>query len=276
MSSKNSSPDNSYAQERADFECVDDAEPNLVANESSWIPPGQFVATPRSETSRTIYEKIVFAIRNKRRSVVIGVKSFLLDHKGKAEGIEGCMNSCKTDELIRHLELRKLGNCKILAAKPHTDTRTEGIVSKTGAQIENVVVFKDILSDYFLEYCIQAEEIGIDEGQFVANLRDFIVIMTAIGINVTVCFLSSTYDMTSFKNVEKFRPVLNRSTYYSAICANCPHGKGREANFSCLLEKPKGEIVGSILVGGSEKYASYCRACFMDQNGDAVLDSIAE
>lgn len=106
------------------------------------------------------------------------------------------------------------------------------------------------------------EVIGIDEGQFFADLVEFCEEMANAGKIVIVAALDGTFQRKPFGRVIELIPMAESVVKLTAVCMMC-HGS---ASFTRRL----GSETQVELIGGADKYISVCRKCFVRSPGAVV------
>ena len=103
--------------------------------------------------------------------------------------------------------------------------------------------------------------IGVDEAQFYSDAPEVIALWARNGIKVIVAALDSTWQGKPFGRVAEIISLSDRVEKLNAVCMKCT----ADAPFTCKIAGN-----GSIEeVGGSDKYISACRKCFIEINSFA-------
>jgi thymidine kinase len=192
--------------------------------------------------------------------------------KGVVEFFLGPMFSGKTTAVRRALERAQFGNLNCVFVKHATDVRygaDEAI--RTHAQLETSTAphtdtkggVRVVVASRLLEVVLEESEIivGIDEGQFFPDLRDFIAKCMQAGVNVYVAALDGDFRRAAFPAISKAAPLATRVTKLSAVCTSCATA-GRfvvDAHYTTRTIDDEDVVV----VGGSEMYMATCNACYL-------------
>ena len=132
----------------------------------------------------------------------------------------------------------------------------EGIATHCGMKIPATVsatrleqITNDILKgDY--------DVVGIDEGQFFADVVLWAEKMANMGKVVVVAALDGTFQRKPFGDILSLIPLAEEVTKLKAVCMNCFD----DAAFSkriIIEDEDKVEVIG-----GADKYMAVCRTCF--------------
>ena len=167
----------------------------------------------------------------------------------------GPMFSGKTTELRRKLA-RKATYKRVFAVNTKKDTRygESGLITHDGITFDSVRVDSlyelRAMNDY-----IQADVIGIDEGQFFPEIFDFVIEELH---NTSKSFIISGLDGDKnkkfFGNLHLLIPHADRKHFLTALCKRC--GDGTEAPFTASLK----HFSETEKIGGMETYEPVCRA----------------
>ncbi len=175
----------------------------------------------------------------------------------------GPMNSGKTNALIIALNRYIAAHRKVVLFRRPEDKRFGPadssseflVVSRNSLQMPAVPVeslCEAVKRDPAL---LEADVIGVDEGQFFDDLCLFAEQMTVIGKVVIVAALNGTYQQQPWPVISKAIAMADKTTFYTAICVrpNC----GKDAPFSHRIS----DDTELKVIGGSDKYESLCRGC---------------
>ena len=173
------------------------------------------------------------------------------------DGIEiifGPMFSGKTTELLRRLRRYKIAKHKVLLIKFIGDNRysDKEVVTHDGVSMDaiNVKLLAEIEDDEITKY----DCIGIDEGQFIADIDEYAEKWANMGKKIVISSLSGDYKRLPFGNVLNLISKAEKIKMLTAICIDC----GKEASYS----KRKISFDGTVKVGGKETYDAVCRKCY--------------
>lgn len=173
---------------------------------------------------------------------------------GRLELIMGCMFSGKSTELIKRIREHKLLDRHVLCITHVSDTRygVNKIVSHTKENVDatGLEKLKDIEPNVLPLYDV----ICIEEAHFFKDLKEFVIpIVEILGKIVIVCGLDGTFQRQPFTNVIELIPLADDVVKLKALCLFCKDGT--RAPFSKRLVSN----TNTLLVGGSDMYASVCR-----------------
>eukprot|EP00817_Percolomonadidae_sp_ATCC50343_P006108 CAMPEP_0117431704 /NCGR_PEP_ID=MMETSP0758-20121206/11244_1 /TAXON_ID=63605 /ORGANISM="Percolomonas cosmopolitus, Strain AE-1 (ATCC 50343)" /LENGTH=169 /DNA_ID=CAMNT_0005220991 /DNA_START=154 /DNA_END=659 /DNA_ORIENTATION=- len=98
--------------------------------------------------------------------------------------------------------------------------------------------------------------IGIDEGQFFPDIKEFAEYAANKNKVVIVAALDGTFERKTFGDVCELIPKAEKVTKLLAVCAQCQ----ADAAFSKRLTQE----TSTVCVGGAEKYIAVCRECYFD------------
>lgn len=167
--------------------------------------------------------------------------------------IIGPMFSGKTTELLRRLQRGMIAGKKVMLLRPVVDTR-ETITHdqlKTTGSIPQISISN--LNDFDID---SYDYIGIDEGQFFANLAKIINNWATNGKHIIVAGLDATSELTPFEEILQLIPYAEEVVKLNAVCTKCGSDFGAFTKFIGQEKKDK------ILVGGKGLYEARCRRCW--------------
>ena len=178
-------------------------------------------------------------------------------NKGQIQLIIGPMFCGKSTELIRRINRYIRAKRSFIALKYEKDTRYETdiikrkIMTHDGISIEAYPCSKlfdaiDLIKD--------VEVVGIDEGQFFADIAEFADKVADMGKIVVISALDGDFQRKPFGRIYELIPKAEEIIKLRAICAKC----GGEASFS----KRTVASTEVELIGGSESYVAACRHCY--------------
>eukprot|EP01006_Ploeotia_vitrea_P061529 TRINITY_DN78328_c0_g1_i1.p1 TRINITY_DN78328_c0_g1~~TRINITY_DN78328_c0_g1_i1.p1 ORF type:complete len:265 (+),score=38.18 TRINITY_DN78328_c0_g1_i1:36-797(+) len=178
---------------------------------------------------------------------------------GRIELVIGPMFAGKTTELLRRMRFHLYSQKRCLVIKNKMDTRynsegeVDSVVSHNRDQIEAVAAAK--LGDVE-EWLHKADVIGIDEGQFFPDLKDFAEKAANMGKHVIIAALDGDYKREPFGDVCQIVPLAEEISKLHAICMTCKAHKAAFTRRLCAGDQVE-------LVGGADKYIAVCRACYL-------------
>jgi thymidine kinase len=163
------------------------------------------------------------------------------------------MFSGKTSELIRRIRRYNVAKKKCLIIKYKKDTRYSEECAATHDKQTETAKACEKLSEV-LPIVDQFDVIGIDEGQFFADIVSFTESRACLGKIVIVAGLDGTFQRRPFGSLLDLIPLAEEVTKLNAICMLC----SKDAAFTKRISNE----TDIELIGGSEKYISVCRVCF--------------
>jgi thymidine kinase len=169
----------------------------------------------------------------------------------------------KTTMLMQKIERHRMAGRRCLVVKYHEDTRYDdlaegrGIVTHAGKtygrDIDIVTVCRIEEIEHLLE---QYDVIGVTESQF---FEDIMLVADYVGhhcINFICEGLDGCFKRNNFGDFHKLIPYCNEIIKLLAVC-EC----GEDAIFSSKISGKGCELKD---IGGSDKYAPKCRACYIE------------
>ena len=179
-------------------------------------------------------------------------------NSGQIQLIIGPMFCGKSTELIRRIKRYSHAGKTSIVFKYTKDCRYE---SQENTEIRHVMTHDGIstpahpctkLSD--VDTLIRGYDIiGIDEGQFMPDIADYVEKWANIGKIIIVAALDGDFRRNSFGNIHQLVPLAEDVIKLKAICHYCK----MDAAFSKRTVKSE-EIE---LIGGEEAYVAACRKC---------------
>ncbi|AAR07422.1 66R [Yaba monkey tumor virus] len=170
--------------------------------------------------------------------------------------ILGPMFSGKSTELIRLLKRYQVAMYTCLVIKYSKDERYgRGLVTHDNDSVPAIPV--NSLNEINCND-INADVIGIDEGQFFPDIVEFCDYMANNGKILIVAALDGTFLRQPFGNILNLIPRAEYVLKLTAVCMIC----FGSASFSKRISDEQ-EIE---IIGGKEKYQSVCRVCYFKIN----------
>ena len=172
-------------------------------------------------------------------------------YNGSIQLIIGPIFSCKTTELIRIINRYNLSKKKTMLIKS----------DKTVDYDEDSDVLHEKANWYTItstslmtikDKALDADVIGIDEGQLFKDIKEFSLMLADYGKKVIVAALDGTYQMEPFHNIIEMIPIVDSVRKLRAICVYC----GKEASFSIKITNDNDE----------SECQSVCRRCYHSYN----------
>lgn len=100
---------------------------------------------------------------------------------------------------------------------------------------------------------VQYDVIGIDEGQFFADLAEYCCLLSTMGKTVYVAGLSSDYKQEVFAPIANLLPKCSNVKFVKSICFYCKN----DASFT----KRTSNENDTIVIGAEDKYIPVCEQC---------------
>ena len=187
--------------------------------------------------------------------------------EGKIELILGPMFSGKSTRLIELMRKYVYKAKKTIMVKFYADQRyTEKSEVVTHDLIKydsiNCKILKDSF-DTFKNYDV----IGIDEGQFFADLVEVCEELALMGKIVLIAALNGDFRMEPFPVIQRIIAKADKIKLLKAYCFNCH----KDAKFSLRIVQSN----ETVLIGAGEAYKPACREChvyFSKQREKGNLD----
>lgn len=179
---------------------------------------------------------------------------------GWLHAITGPMFSGKTDFLIRELKMHEIKGKDFTIFRPTIDTRTEGLVSRSGLQyLDKTVSVPGIvdIANFYFQY--KPDIVAIDEAQFIKGVGNIAGQMANYGSLVYVSGLDKDFRGATFGDMDQVLVQADQVTKLSAICFTCKKKAGRTQRL--IDGKPATRHDPIILIGGmgDETYEARCR-----------------
>lgn len=194
-----------------------------------------------------------------------------IEQYGKLEVIFGPMFAGKTSALNSRLNLYHEMNLKIIYINSKIDNRSQGYFSTHNKTLKEHTEFNYTKANSLQEIwtqLLEADVIGIDEGQFIKNLfNDVIELVETHNKIVIVCGLDTDYRRLPFGEIldlTKMTDTIQKLRPFCKICRD--NGKIIKAIFTLKHtnnSQNDKQIESNIDVGGSEKYYPVCRQCYL-------------
>ena len=167
----------------------------------------------------------------------------------------GPMFASKTTELLTKLERASIAKRRVVMLRPGVDNR--GFLSHGGRKING---FKEVFTEDLLTFDISNfDVIGIDEGQFHKNLKEFIIKANKLNKDVYISALHATSESEMFEEIIRAIPYCENIIKLNAICTKCGSELG---NYTFFKEGKKTE---KVVVGGSNSYTALCQHCYFEE-----------
>lgn len=187
--------------------------------------------------------------------------------EGKIELILGPMFSGKSTRLIELMRKYVYKAKKTIMVKFYADQRySEKSEVVTHDLIKYDSIDCKILKDSF-DTLKQYDVIGIDEGQFFADLVEVCEELALMGKIVLIAALNGDFRMEPFPVIQRIIAKADKIKLLKAYCFNCH----KDAKFSLRIVQSN----ETVLIGAGEAYKPACREChvyFSKQREKGNLD----
>ena len=187
--------------------------------------------------------------------------------EGKIELILGPMFSGKSTRLIELMRKYVYKAKKTIMIKYFADQRYS---DKSEVVTHDLIKYDSInckiLRDSF-DKIKQYDVIGIDEGQFFADLVEVCEELALMGKIVLIAALNGDFRMEPFPVIQRIIPKSDKIKLLKAYCFNCH----KDARFSLRIVQSN----ETVLIGAGEAYKPACREChvfFSKQRETGKLD----
>ena len=175
--------------------------------------------------------------------------------------IMGPMRSGKSTELCRRTSRYNSIGKKYVLINHYNDTRVDGNYVLTHNNLKKNALKTEYLMDIKdNNEFINADVIGIDEGQFYDDLFDFVnYVLKNYNKIIIISGLDGDHLQKKFGQILDCIPLCDEVVKLSALCMICKNGN--KASFSKRIVNSNEQI----LVGNEESYIAVCRTC-LNQN----------
>lgn len=133
---------------------------------------------------------------------------------------------------------------------------------ETGVRIGRIQSLLNVVMRSMIE---DVEVVIVDEAQFFTGLREFaIYVVEKLGKKLYLVGLDGDSDRGVFGELLDCIPLADKVTKLSAFCRRCANGTPG------IFSHRHVESAERILIGGTEKYETLCRACYTRAQVDAI------
>ena len=187
--------------------------------------------------------------------------------EGKIELIIGPMFSGKSTRLIEQMRKYVYKAKKTIMVKYYADQRYS---EKSEVVTHDLIKYDSInckLLRNSFETLKQYDVIGIDEGQFFADLVEVCEELALMGKNILIAALNGDFRMEPFPVIQRIISKADKIKLLKAYCFNCH----KDAKFSLRIVQSN----ETVLIGAGEAYKPACREChvfFSKQRENGNLD----
>ena len=187
--------------------------------------------------------------------------------EGKIELILGPMFSGKSTRLIEQMRKYVYKAKKTIMVKYYADQR----YSEKSEVVTHDLIKYDSINCKFLRNSFdtlkQYDVIGIDEGQFFADLVEVCEELALMGKIILIAALNGDFRMEPFPVIQRIISKSDKIKLLKAYCFNCH----KDAKFSLRIVQSN----ETVLIGAGEAYKPACREChvfFSKQRENGNLD----
>ena len=191
--------------------------------------------------------------------------------EGKIELIIGPMFSGKSTRLIEQMRKYVYKAKKTIMVKYYADQRYS---EKSEVVTHDLIKYDSInckLLRNSFETLKQYDVIGIDEGQFFADLVEICEELALMGKIILIAALNGDFRMEPFPVIQRIISKADKIKLLKAYCFNCH----KDAKFSLRIVQSN----ETVLIGAGEAYKPACRECHVffskqRENGNLDLNKI--
>ena len=187
--------------------------------------------------------------------------------EGKIELIIGPMFSGKSTRLIEQMRKYVYKAKKTIMVKYYADQR----YSEKSEVVTHDLIKYDSINCKLLRNSFdklkQYDVIGIDEGQFFADLVEVCEELALMGKTILIAALNGDFRMEPFPVIQRIISKSDKIKLLKAYCFNCH----KDAKFSLRIVQSN----ETVLIGAGEAYKPACREChvfFSKQRENGNLD----
>lgn len=187
---------------------------------------------------------------------------------GTLELITGPMFSGKSSELLRRLFTESEVGLNVLYINHSSDTRSKGPFSTHNPLYKEQLSARpnvSFLSTSSLSSIFNIEQydiIGIDEAQFFDDLYETVKLWVEThNKHLIVAGLSCDFRREKFGSILDLEPLADEYMKLTSYCKLCARIKKR--SIAPFTRKISGDSSTTKEIGGSDKYISVCRKCYL-------------
>ena len=193
------------------------------------------------------------------------------------EIILGGMYAGKTSRLVEIYKQCKFCNIPVTVINHSIDTRYDDELLSTHDKVKIPCIKTERLLDLWVDSINIEDEniiiprvkdkfkirtsdvILINEGQFFADLEDFVRLLLNDGKKIYICGLDGDFERKKFGKILDLIPLCDKVTKLTSLCSLCKDGT--RGIFSMRLTNETNQTVV-----GSENYIPVCRKCYSNKN----------
>lgn len=179
--------------------------------------------------------------------------------KGNIQLILGCMYSGKSSELLRRIRRYSVSNLKTCIIKYDKDKRysNENMCTHDKQTYKALVCAEHLLNDELHQQIQDKDVIGIDEGQFFADIVEFSEMIANNGKIVIIAGLDGTFERKPFGSLLQLVPLSESVIKLNSVCMECK----KDAAFTYRISNES----ETIIIGGIDRYLPLCRECYFEK-----------
>jgi thymidine kinase len=171
------------------------------------------------------------------------------------EIILGPMFSGKTSRIVEIYKQCVFCNIPVAVINHSIDNRYDDQLLSTHDKIMIPCMKTDKLMDLFVTHIETCEVILINEGQFFADLYEFVSMLLKQKKKVYVCGLDGDFERNKFGQILDLIPLCDKVNKLTSLCSLCKNGT--LGIFSKRISTEKEQTVV-----GSSNYIPVCRNCY--------------
>lgn len=168
------------------------------------------------------------------------------------------MFSGKTTELIRLMRREQCAGKKTRFFKYEKDIRYSQLASSHDGITEAAIPINDMLPVFDAILQDGVTVVGVDEGQFIANLAQVAEQLANRGVRVIVAALNTDKNRNLWREIQELLPMCDDVITLHAICKTCKN----EASWT--YETVKRDSL--VNIDGAKSYEARCRKCYFSES----------
>jgi len=172
------------------------------------------------------------------------------------ELIIGPMFSGKTSRIVEIYKQCKFCNIPVSVINHSIDVRYDEELLSTHDKVKIPCIKSDKLMELWNnEELLTSDVILINEGQFFADLQEFVNKLLEKGKKIYICGLDGDFERKKFGQLLDLIPLCDKVTKLTSLCNLCKNGKAGIFSKRISLEKEQ-------TVVGADNYIPVCRECY--------------
>jgi thymidine kinase len=178
--------------------------------------------------------------------------------------IMGCMFSAKTSALISQIERQLVLQRRVVVVVPDLDTRcTDTLWTHSNGANTSMRIRKHnagcLASFADTQDFVDADVIGVDEGQFFADLECVIAWVSACNKIVWVAGLNGSWCQNPMGQLLNLVPHADNVLFLRALCLECRDGTPASFTKRLSSDGQNNKTGSDIDIGAADKYVAVCR-----------------